>query len=960
MRKLPTRKLLATIIAGALFIPNTGFTLGLGEIEVNSALNQRLNADIELLSTTPEDAESLIVKLASRKEFTRAGLDRPYLLNDLRFKSETVDGVSQIKVSSSSPIREPFLNFLLEIDWPNGHLLREYTVLLDPPVFMTQAASTVSVQSTDDTDFRPTASAPTNTTPVVEPVAAPMPVVQTAPVAETISPAKKAVKSTPTFIPAPVVQKQTPIKQADTSYRIKSGDTAWKLADAMRPNQNVSVPQMMLALLRANPETFINGNINGIKRGYILRAPDASQITSISQADARAMVREHSALWRQYRSGAQSAPVMSAVAKPASTGAGASSGASDAAVSNEAHLAIVAGAGTGTSGVAGKDPSDMSAQELRAELALARERVETERVEKEELKQRVDTLEQQSEKMQGMLTIENKGLSNVQSLNSPNDDSAVDAKDNNAEMPVAEGSAITDETAASVATENASEETATATEELVVEGASEEAIFTDQITDQTAEVDPISEDSVMPEDVGSVMTDSETSEDPLTQLLNNPTLLAAAGGGLLLIIAMIALINKRRKQVADSTVSAAPVMSSASELESLADDLAEETAIEAEDDEEDMAENDRTFTDDDMDAETIEEAGDAQVEPEAAAEEARDDVIAEADVYLAYGIYQQAEDLLKQALSENPENDNYRVKLAETHYTSKNTSSFLAMAGELKDRVGTDSAMWNKVLVMGQDMCADDPMFQGEMVAELNLDATSDDELALDFEPDGDAVSDDSFDSAEDIRDEALELPDLDAKGLGETEEDASDLSVEPADEIEFDLSDTDAVEEEADADDEFSLDINVSELDVSVEDEAVNETGGEEESFDLSDIDIGLDEDDAPADEAELDIPLDMSDDTEEVELDLSEEIEDEITDTDLSEEANVAAAANDGSAEEGDFDLSSIDDVDEISTKLDLARAYLDMGDHDGTRDILEEVLVDGNDDQKQEANDLMEKLG
>jgi len=73
VRKLPTRKLLAVLIAGALFVPTTGFTLGLGEIEVNSALNQRLNAEIELLSTTPEDTENLIVKLASRKEFSRAG-----------------------------------------------------------------------------------------------------------------------------------------------------------------------------------------------------------------------------------------------------------------------------------------------------------------------------------------------------------------------------------------------------------------------------------------------------------------------------------------------------------------------------------------------------------------------------------------------------------------------------------------------------------------------------------------------------------------------------------------------------------------------------------------------------------------------------------------------------------------------------------------------------------------------
>ena len=154
----PARKLLGAIVAAALFLPDTGYTLGLGEIEVNSALNQKLNADIELLSATPEEADTLIVKLASRKEFSRAGLDRPFLLNDLIFKSVEINGSSYIKVSSGSPIREPFLNFLVEIDWPNGRLLREYTVLLDPPVFMAQPTSTASTNISsvsNDSGFRP-------------------------------------------------------------------------------------------------------------------------------------------------------------------------------------------------------------------------------------------------------------------------------------------------------------------------------------------------------------------------------------------------------------------------------------------------------------------------------------------------------------------------------------------------------------------------------------------------------------------------------------------------------------------------------------------------------------------------------------------------------------------------------------------------------------------------------------
>ncbi len=430
MRKLPARKLLCAAIAGALFLPLKGFTLGLGEIEVNSALNQKFNADIELLSATPEDTENIIVKLASRKEFSRAGLDRPYLLSDLRFKSEVVDGVPHILVSSGSPVREPFLNFLLEIDWPNGHLLREYTVLLDPPVFMTQAASTASVSSaqsaaTGGSAFRPAAST-TNVVPVVAPSmpASPRPEASASmPAPRNDSQVSTPAVMQPAVVPAPVIyQQQTTINQPSGSYKIKQGDTAWSLANAMRPDQSVSVEQMMIAMLRSNPESFINENVNGLKRGYILRIPDYNQIVSIQQEEAQALVREQAALWRQYQqsqTGGQPASAM-----PSGDLSESKSSAEDGAVTageDDAYLEIVS-AGSGTSSMSGKDPTAMTAQELRAELALARERVETERVEKEALQSRVDSLEQSVGKMQGMLSIEDDELSDIQSLNLPAED----------------------------------------------------------------------------------------------------------------------------------------------------------------------------------------------------------------------------------------------------------------------------------------------------------------------------------------------------------------------------------------------------------------------------------------------------------------------------------------------------------------------------------------------------------
>ncbi len=129
------RKLIFALVLG-LLLPAQGFSLGLGDIQVNSKLNQKLGAQIDLISVTPEDADILIIKLASREEFTKAGLDRPHSLTELKFKALVKNGNVYIDVKSAKIIREPSLSFLIEVDWPKGHLVREYTILFEPPATM--------------------------------------------------------------------------------------------------------------------------------------------------------------------------------------------------------------------------------------------------------------------------------------------------------------------------------------------------------------------------------------------------------------------------------------------------------------------------------------------------------------------------------------------------------------------------------------------------------------------------------------------------------------------------------------------------------------------------------------------------------------------------------------------------------------------------------------------------------
>ncbi len=1036
MQKKPVRKLLVACITGALFLPNTGFTLGLGDIEVNSALNQELKAEIELLSSAPEDTEALIVKLASREEFTRAGLDRPFMLNDLRFKTIVIDNVPHIQVSTVKPVREPFLNFLIEVDWPKGHLLREYTILLDPPTFMTQSQS-APVQSAPESNaaFRPAAR----------------PAVVSAPVTNR----SYSSNLTPRAVvnPAPVRQNTG---NSGGRYRIQSGDTAWSLAAAMRPDNSITVEQMMMALLQANPESFINENINGLKRGYILRTPDRATITAISPAQARAMVKEQAALWREYRQTHTGDSPASAVNQYENTSSAAETAGAPA-TDKGAHLKIVsAGSGTSTSGQ--KDPTAMSASELREALAIAREKLETERVEKELLHEEIEMLESQVGRMKSLLAIEGGELAAVQGLNQEagmepgveSDQQPVESL-TDAQAGDTGDELIADEASDAADTESGMDESA----ETVPEGDAADQVFVDESGDVAGDATEMAEEDASPavQPVPApVDIVSREPADPLTRLLNDPMLLAGAGGGLLLILALAYLIAKRRKAAASSDESSpesdkASAASGTSSLEDIADMVEEDQKDEAATASIEKAEVDTESTMimeavDTSEDTVITDAFDDIVEEE---EEPRDDVIAEADVYLAYGIYQQAEDLLENAIKENPERDDYRLKLAETRYASKNQDGFIDVAKELKERHPEEgSNTWKKVAAMGLDLCPDNALFQGSTVDDVDVETLApqspepmdfdlgDDELEIDdldvpdldlsLDDDSEALSDDDNTAVLDIGEAATD---------DEDEEEVIDIST---DELEFDLSETEAASE-AELEEEFSLDIDASELDIDDEvtadsvpdaaEEAVSDEAGttsnvedtestmqidsdelgldldtditaEEETADISsiadeiqdgnlDIDFAVDDSsvdssadtgDEPADETEMAIDISADDDSLDIDFGVDDsgtdalESDDKVDTPDsaaaempvesaISDEESTPASADTSAIDDDEFDLSSLDDVDEISTKLDLARAYLDMGDSEGTREILKEVLADGSDEQKQEAEELMNQL-
>ena len=262
------------LVLGALFSPTALWALGLGDIQLDSGLNQPLRAEIMLISATQEEVADLEVKLASAEAFESYGLDRPSYLFDLKFNLERNGAAYAIKVSSVQPIKEPFVTLLVEAVWARGRLLREYTVFLDPPVFVerTQAPAPVATPNTGSRSSNRTGNIRRT---------------QSAPRADTSSAAA------------------TPSTGGGDTYRVRRGDALWAIADRFRPT-DATVNQMMIAIYRGNPSAF-DGNINNLKAGVTLAIPDRADALYLGDQEANTQVRAQNNDWRQARGQAPTA-----------------------------------------------------------------------------------------------------------------------------------------------------------------------------------------------------------------------------------------------------------------------------------------------------------------------------------------------------------------------------------------------------------------------------------------------------------------------------------------------------------------------------------------------------------------------------------------------------------------------------------------------------------------------------
>lgn len=377
------------------------FALGLGDITIHSALNQKLDAEIELLETHGMSESEIVAQLASSEDFKRVGIERFFFLTSLQFHVEMRDqGRAVLRVSSAQPMTEPYLNFLVQVIWPNGRLLKEYTVLLDPPTYKEQPAPAVASPGRSDKGGGPAGRVERTPTRPDSQVS--------------LSSAPRSTQ--------PATQPQPPSDRltGDTYGVTDRDDTLWKIAQRVRPSENVTVQQSMLAIVRMNPEAFIGGNINLLKAGYTLRLPKEADVQAISTAEALSEVASQNQAWQAYRRGEGLASVAPTSA-PATDENHALAGQVDATAKKtvakapqgpDGELRIVAGDASDHGTGSGGGNADTAA--LESQLAAAKEEADRIALERDDAVSRLDKATSQAEQTQRQIEVRDQQIAQMQ------------------------------------------------------------------------------------------------------------------------------------------------------------------------------------------------------------------------------------------------------------------------------------------------------------------------------------------------------------------------------------------------------------------------------------------------------------------------------------------------------------------------------------------------------------------
>ncbi len=266
--------------------------LSLGPVIIQSALGEALRAEIDILEMNAEEAATLKTQIASPEAFRAAGLDYNSAMASTRVSVlRRANGRSYIRLVSDRPVNEPFIDMILEATWSGGRIVRDYTMLLDPPALRASATTPAPTAQVVAQDL-PAASAPPAPAAPPEQTAAQLPARPAAP-----KPATGTAKAPAAAMPTKPAAAAGP---GDKQVTVKTGDNASKIALASKAS-NVSLDQMLVALLRANPDAFINGNLNRLKRGAVLNLPGSQDALATDNVQARQIVVAQSRDFGEFR-----------------------------------------------------------------------------------------------------------------------------------------------------------------------------------------------------------------------------------------------------------------------------------------------------------------------------------------------------------------------------------------------------------------------------------------------------------------------------------------------------------------------------------------------------------------------------------------------------------------------------------------------------------------------------------
>lgn len=1005
-------------------LPSSALALGLGDIRLNSPLNAPLDAEIELVNATPDELTSLRVQLASRETFARYGLEWPAFLSSVTLtKAKGGSGQDVLRVRSAEAITEPFLTLLVDANWGRGRLVREYTLLLDPPVFSPTPAPAAAVQAP--------ATAAARSGAVARPASA-----EPRAAAPVSSPAAGEVEGT---------------------YSVRRGETLSGIARGLAAGRGASTEQAMVGLYRANPGAF-DGSMNVLRAGAVLRVPDAASMTAIDRGSALAEIRRQRSEWRS----------RATVADGAAAGEGGSA---------EGRLRLVPPSEPGAAG-AGSEGAARDTQAMRDRVAqLEKELAESRRL-----------LEVRSAQIADLQQRLGSGATPAATAATP--------------APAESIAAVTPPPAGMDSATPAAAESVAADVDPAIAAAAPAAA-------EAAATDP--------EPAAARKRPRNRPAEP-TPAVEEPSLLDSLlqfwwvlAGALALAAGLFGYRKWQAKRAADlednfgGATTTAREMSMPPPVAANSDTArlrrpnvaapAERSGFVVEESGE--FEQPRMGASPASAARTV--AADDTLSGETGINLDQGDPLAEADFHMAYGLYDQAADLVRLAVTREPDRRDLKLKLAEVYFVWGNRDEFLKSARELHHTVGASAAgEWDKIVIMGKQIAPEDPLFAGATARggvsgaglDLQLDGGS---QPLDFDVFGDgsgstqtveSVSGSDLDFGPSRRDEPTierlgpgggggggrsggldpygnaDAPTVLVEAGGATTREMApqffDAPTAEAPRLDVDLDDflgtspssadfneaptveqpalrgggsptiraklDAALRQNASAGDQtaelaiddLGLDLGdldaLAELDTATSVESGSDLDGDRVSPDAQTMLASFDEDaqrliheaanrptggertidsgataaletlriDASAFDAEQDAgatsmvaALDTTHlDAAEYDLSGLDDASDvhpaagngksNGLDLDIGESTLADNSSAHDSAHE-DMALPSLEPVtiSEVGTKLDLARAYMDMGDPDGAKNILREVLSEGSVSQKQEANRLLESL-